>query len=554
MIRRRDALKGLTSIALGTMLPVGAGALSGITMTGCSRKDEVPPPSDPVFGHGIASGDPTPNAVILWTRISLANAPSAVDGRWEMAKDATFGAIVAQGTFSTNADRDYTVKVDATGLEPGTTYYYRFIAAGRTSLVGRTRTAPLDAKRLRFAVVSCASLPHGYFHLYRAIAERPDIDAVVHLGDYIYEYAEGDYGKIRESEPKRAVQSLGDYRERYAQYRRDPDLQEIHRQHPFICIWDDHEIIDNAYKDGTTGDNPVIGSSWPDRKAAAIQAYSEWIPIRDQEPKGRIWRALSYGSLADLVFLDTRLWGREQQVPEDDPRRIDPARQMLGADQEAWLRDRLRSGTAKWKLVCQQMMMVEVPQGFRVDGWDDYPAARNRFFDILEGAGTSPGAPLSNVVVLSGDVHSSWASDLARTPADPATYDPATGRGSLAVELITPAISSPGTEGQTGDQFTSKASWIKFAELEKRGFILLDVTEERVHGAWFHIDSDVIEREARGPITFAAGFATYSGTNHLVNEPKEPELLAAPPLAPADRGSSQRDGGREEPIAPTSRG
>ncbi|MDF2697484.1 MAG: phoD, partial [Labilithrix sp.] len=370
MLRRRDALKGLSAIALGIATPLG---------TGCSVKEDVPPPSDPVFNHGIASGDPLPDAVILWTRIA-ATAP--VTGRWEVAKDVAFASIVARGAFSTNAERDYTVKVDATGLEPGTTYYYRFIALGRTSLTGRTRTAPLDARRLRFAVVSCASLPHGYFHVYRTISERPDIDAVLHLGDYIYEYAEGDYGDVRESEPKHAVQTLADYRERYAQYRRDPDLQEAHRQHPFVCIWDDHELVDNAWRDGTTGDNPAVGP-WAERRSAARTAYSEWIPIRDQQD-GRIWRSLRYGTLAELIFLDTRLWGRDQQVAEDDPRRMDPARQLLGADQEAWLSERLRTSTARWKLVCQQVMMVEVPSWFRDDGWDDYPAARSRFFDILE--------------------------------------------------------------------------------------------------------------------------------------------------------------------------
>lgn len=493
------------------------------TTVGCSEPGvDVPPVKRPGFGHGVASGDPLPDAVILWTRFS-AEEPAQVE--WEVAKDIAFANITKRGAATANGDRDYTVKVDVTGLEPGTTYYYRFRAAGFTSPMGRTRTAPLDAKQLRFAVVSCASLPHGFFHVYRAIAERGDIDAVLHLGDYIYEYADGDYGDLRSSEPKDAVESLDDYRTRYAQYRRDADLQEAHRQHPFVATWDDHEFIDNAYKDGETGDNKDIGE-WPARRSAAQRAYFEWMPVREQ-PDGRIWRNLRYGSLAELIFLDTRVWGRDKQVADVmDPALANPARQILGADQEAWLGEKLRGSTSKWKLVCQQVFLALSPLS-ALDAWNGYPGARDRFYDILEKSA------VKDVIVLSGDVHSSWANELARNPNDPALYDRATGRGSLAVELVTPAITSPTTTtDDPPDVLVAKYGWIKFVNTEKRGYILLDVDEKRAHGAFLHIDS--VTTSERGPMRFTAGVATYTGESRLRFEAFAPEPPAnVPPLAPA---------------------
>lgn len=476
---------------------------------GCSR-DEVPPAADPVFSHGVASGDPLPDAVILWTRVT---ATTRVDGQWEVSKDATFATIASSGPFVAEASRNWTVKIDATGLAPATTYYYRFRALGRSSPIGRTRTAPLDARALRFAVVSCASVPHGYFHVYRAIAARTDLDAVIHLGDYIYEYAEGEYGSVRSSEPTHGLRTLDDYRQRYAQYRRDRDLQEAHRQHPFICIWDDHEHVDNAYREGTTGDNPDV-SPWPDQRKAASQAYSEWIPIRDQ-PDGRIWRALRYGTLVDLFLLDTRIWGRDIQLPEGDPKIADATRQILGADQETWLAEQLRTSTARWKLVGQQVMMMSVPSWFRDDGWDEYPAARGRFYDVLDRE------KVADVVVLSGDVHSSWAAELSRDEGSPP----------LAVELITPAVSSPGNKSRDAAAIAREAPFVKYVDLLKNGFVILSVAEERTHAAWYHVED--VEDEDGGDVTFGAGFAVRRGAARLESDAREPDLQAGPALAPA---------------------
>jgi alkaline phosphatase D len=523
MLRRRDVLKGAAGAALIAALPNALGCSSGEEAT-----IEVPE-EDGVFAHGVASGDPLPDGVILWTRV---NAKAPVDVAWEMAKDAAFAAVVRQGTFATTAERDYTVKVDVTGLEPGTTYYYRFRALGATSSTARTRTAPRDAKRLRFAVVSCSSLPHGFFHVYRAIAERADLDAVIHLGDYIYEYGDNEYGSFRTSEPRHEIVSLDDYRTRHSQYKRDPDLQEVHRQHPFVCTWDDHEFADNAWKGGAENHDPAKEGAWEDRKRAAMRAYFEWMPVREQpeEPTRKIWRSLGYGNLAELVILDTRIWARDQQGKDlQDPVLQTDARQLLGADQEAWLAERLHTSTAKWKLVCQQVMMTTVPAPASVtDSWDGYPKVRQRFFDILEKT------KVNDVVVLTGDVHSSWACDLARTPADPLTYDRATGKGALAVELMGPAISSPGPDQEVYPTVAELVAtgWIKFVDLDRRGFILLDLDERRAHAAFLHVPS--ISRPGRQELHFTAGFATYAGENRLRREDVAPERPTdAPPLAPA---------------------
>jgi alkaline phosphatase D len=282
--------------------------------------------------------------------------------RWQIARDGAFTDIARSGELTTDGDRDYTVKVDVTGLSPATTYYYRFIALGGSSPIGRTRTAPSGGvARLRFAVVSCSSYAHGFFHAYRSIAQRLDLDAVVHLGDYIYEYGSGQYGTARPYEPEHEILNLADYRARYAYYRKDPDLQAVHRQHPFIAVWDDHESANNAWVDGAENHTPGAEGKWADRKAAAAQAYAEWMPIRELEGPTKIYRSLRYGDLAELIMLDTRSWGREEQVPQSDSRINDPNRQLLGQDQEAWLSERLRTSTAQWKLVGQQVMMGQLP-------------------------------------------------------------------------------------------------------------------------------------------------------------------------------------------------
>ena len=489
---------------------------------GCSK--DGAPPATGVFRHGVASGDPLPNAVILWTHVTT-DRVAPVQVTWEIAKDASFAALLGGGTVSTDAERDFTVKVDAAGLQPGTTYYYRFRGLNEESVIGRTKTAPLVASRLRFAVVSCSSLPHGYFHVYQAIAERPDIDAVLHVGDYIYEYKDGEYGSERPSIPEHETVTLADYRARYAQYRGDQNLREIHRQHPFVTTWDDHEVADNASKDGA-GNHDDTEGIYADRKRAAFRAYAEWMPIRSDLADGKIWRAVRYGDLVDLLVLDTRHWAKDKQTSDTDPARDLDSRQILGTDQEAWLFEELRTSKAKWKIVCQQVLMSPLPQYLNTDQWDGYPKARERFYDAIEKNA------VTNVVVLTGDIHASFANDLARRPTEPGGYDGDTGRGSLAVELVTPAVTSQ-TPSKPKDaaELMSRNAWMKHVDLDRHGYLLLDVDAQRAQGSFYYV-KDVESRDGQDAI-FAKAVATLSGANHFRDDAQPaPDRSDAPPLAP----------------------
>jgi alkaline phosphatase D len=492
--------------------------------------DGEPGPED-AFQHGVASGDPLHDAVILWTRVT-ASSEGDIEAFYEVALDPGFSVRVAAAPTVASADRDFTVKVDVTGLDSGTTYYYRFFALGRESVVGRTKTASSGAlERLRIGVCSCSSLAHGYFHAYRRLGERADLDLVVHLGDYIYEYGSGEYGSLRDYEPSHEIVSLEDYRGRYAQYRRDADLQEAHRQHPWVAVWDDHELANDAWSGGA--ENHGIGEGdWSERRAVAERVYREWMPIREAD-SAVIYRAFTFGDLLSLVMLDTRIIGRDEQATSVQDRELieDPQRHLLGAEQEAWLERVLTESTAQWRVVGQQVMMAQLQ--FSADGpivnadqWDGYAAARDRFFDIVERA-----AP-TNLVVLTGDIHSSWAIDLARDPYG--AYDPATGAGTLGVELVTPGVTSPGFIGSLSSIVTGLVAenpHIRWANGSERGYLLLDVTSERVQAAWFHVAD--VERVDGGTESVAAVLAVGDEQNHLVEEPgpAEPDP-EAPPLAP----------------------
>jgi alkaline phosphatase D len=497
-LSRRDLLRGTAALPLMTMLPV---------TSGCTDADDEPV----VFVHGVASGDPTPDALIIWTRASTAAAGAPVDVLWEVSAD-DFATIAATGTVTTDESRDWTVKVDVTGLTAATRYAYRFTALGEVSRTGRGRTAPAGAAdRLRLGVCSCSSYLHGYFHGYRALAAQ-DLDAVIHLGDYIYEYGDGEYGDVRTVQPPHEIVSLSDYRTRYGHYRLDPDLQEVHAAHAFIPVWDDHELTDNAWNGGALNHQPATEGDFADRRMVAAQAYREWMPIRDQSD-GRIYRHLGFGDLVDLFMLDTRLFGRDQQYDEGGPPRDDPARTLLGAEQEAWLASELPAATATWKLIGQQVMMGQLPQLANSDAWDGYPAARTRFFDLLEQQ------RVADVVVLTGDIHSSWAMDLARDPTDTVAYDPATGQGSLAVELVTPGITSPGVpEGLSAGVIgiVSENRHLKFVDPSRRGFIVLDIDRTRVEGSFHLLDEVQIMDPAPAEPTLRAKVEVRQGTPRII--------------------------------------
>lgn len=486
------------------------------------------------FKHGIASGDPLTDRIILWTRVTPPHQEhERIAVKWVIATDPELETVVADGIAMTDADHDYTIKVDPQGLQPGTIYYYKFHAMDYESPLGRTKTLPVgDVERLRIAFTSCSNYPYGYFNVYGMIARRRDLDVVLHLGDYIYEYANGDYGDgtaiNRIPEPVHEIVSLSDYRQRYAKYRTDANLQAAHRQHAFITVWDDHEFANNAWSGGAQNHNPELGEGdWQTRKAAAIKAYFEWMPVRqvDADHPTRIYRKFQFGNLIDLVMLDTRIYDRDKQPanPQDTATINDPGRSMLGAAQQSWLFEQLSQSSAsgtRWRFIGQQVMFGQL-QAFgkplNIDQWDGYAANRQRVLDYLNDNA------IDNTVILAGDIHSSWAMDTTSNPYDPSTYDALTGTGSQAVEFVTPPVSSPGIEDpvkavQMAAFVRSQNPHMKFVELNKRGYVLLDITHERAQAEWYFADTI---KEPNLNESFITAFKTVSGTNHLV-QVKEP--------------------------------
>jgi alkaline phosphatase D len=494
-----------------------------------------------IFSHGVASGDPLVDSVILWTRVSPATIDEEVELFFEVALDPEFEVRVAADWIpTTNESRDYTSKIDIDGLAAGTTYYYRFYAQGRVSPIGRTRTAPTGTvEHLRFAVCSCSSWAHGYFHAYAEIAGRDDLDAVIHLGDYIYEFGTGEYGNVREYDPPYEIVSLDDYRRRYRQYRSDLDLQEIHRQHPFIATWDDHEIVNDGWVDGAANHDPDEGE-WVDRRAAGTQAYFEWLPVREGVA-GRVYRELPYGDLVDLLVLDTRYEGRAEPVPLTDPDLFEKIyaedRQLLGAAQEAWLFERLSNSTAKWKLIAQQIMVGQLVlqagqngepnKPLFTDPWDGFEAARRRLLGHIRDN------DIRDVVVLTGDVHSSFVNELTEDPLD--GYDPNTGAGSVAVEFVTPGITSPGLSFDAGTlailaPLNPHTRWL---EALRKGYMILDVTPERCQADFWLLSGAQVASSSFSGSGFEAAWQVHSGTPRAV-EADGPAAgkAVAPELAP----------------------
>jgi len=499
------------------------------------------------FGHGVASGDPLSDRVILWTRISpQIDAPVSV--KWRICEDADMQYEVNSGTFTTDASRDYTVKVDADGLMPNTWYFYQFEAGNKKSVIGRTKTAAeTGLDRLRLAVVSCSSFPHGYFNVYRVLSERNDLDAIVHLGDYIYEYAEGKYddSKLREQRallPKHEIVSLTDYRQRHNLYKRDEDLQAAHQQYPFIVTWDDHEFANDTWKDGAENHNDNEGE-WVARKRAAKQAYFEWMPIRVQpDDLEAVYRKLQFGNLVDLMMLDTRVEGRDEQPHGIHAQSIrhDENRTLLGFDQEAWLHNQLKASTAKWKLLGQQVQIqklgpVALPDklgggiSFFLDTWEGYTATRERLFNHIDNNN------IDNMVVLTGDIHSTWVADLPHDPLDKRYYNGDTGEGSLAVEFVTPSVTSPALPPVIGDiaagAFKVTSPHLKFCDMVHHGFFVLDVTEERAQADWYYVDT-ISEKSTSH--YHEVSFKTDNGQNRVSKAGGAAPARTNPaPLAPA---------------------
>jgi alkaline phosphatase D len=523
---------------------IAALAALGVMPSAFARDDE---PSF-TFSHGVASGDPQRNSVILWTRVTPVDPRDSLRVRWAVAADPAMKQIRRSGRVMTDRRRDYTVKVDASGLEPGVTYYYQFEARGVKSPIGRTRTLPVGkVDRLRLAFASCANYPQGYFNAYARIAERDDLDFVLHLGDYLYEYKLGVYSDpqlagLRDVVPTNEIVTLEDYRLRYALYRSDPDLQEAHRQHPFITVWDDHETANNSWRDGAGNHNPDQGEGkWKTRKRSAVQAHNEYMPIRTSRPTDdKIYQSFRFGDLADILMLDTRLHGRSKQIDlakdtsdiaVDDPGIADEKRTMLGLDQERWLARELRASQGReqpWRILGQQVMMAQLSrtEGRTIrnpDQWDGYIPARERLFKVLRER------DIRNNVVLSGDIHSSWCNELRSNPwAQDSTSDEAR---LVGVEFIGPAISSPGLRSAEqavidAEKVRSVSPHIKWVELHKRGYGVLDVTRDRAQCEYYHLPT-VSERDNRQELV--AVYASEAGNNELKVSTAEPSSALAEP-------------------------
>ncbi len=498
--RRTVLLAGLTATATAAVIRPGAAGAAGT-----------------VFRHGVASGDPLPGGILLWTRVTPdatstpgSGAGPVVTVDWQVAADAGFATVVQSGSVSAGPDRDHTVKVDVTGLAPATTYWYRFGLAGTWSPTGRTMTAP-DASsavsRLRMGVVSCANWEAGYFAAYRHLAERGDLNLIVHLGDYLYEYGTAEFAAgstvVRRTEPAHEIRTLADYRIRHAQYKTDPDLQALHASVPWAITWDDHEVANDMWSGGAENHTPGTEGSFPARVAAARQAYAEWMPVR-LAADGRIHRRLRYGTLAELSMLDLRTY-RSQQA--GGTATDDPDRTIAGADQLAWLTDGVVGSTAAWKLVGNPVMisrldvgalpawllgplgkLIGVPSnGFVLNGdqWDGYNADRERLVDAMRANNTK------DVVFLTGDIHTSWANEV--TTRDTGASNPA------AAEFVVPSVTSDNINDFLGTSAGGPLSLlaatlirgtnphVRWVETDGHGFGVLDVTPSRCRMDWYHL-------------------------------------------------------------------
>lgn len=536
------------------LIGMGAAGMTPLLINGCSDGGSAGEPlpdrveyewdgalgSKTLFEHGVASGDPLSDGVIIWTRVSPENVdadlPEAVF--WEMALDEDFQQQTAAGRVETDAARDFTVKIDVSGLKWGRNYYYRFALQGRWSPTGRTRLAPKadEASQLRFGVCACSSYARGWFHAYRHMASRSDLDAVLHLGDYFYEYGDGEFDEAlgpvyRLVEPPHETVTLEDYRLRFSQHRRDRDCQECHRQHPFIVVWDDHESANNSWMGGAENHDDDEGP-WDVRLAAARQAFFEWIPIRETATR-RLYRTLKYGELADIIMLDTRIEGREKQVsvapsiPYCDLTNPTQPTQMLGPEQEAWLFGKLSESVAKWRIVGNQVVLsmwqTSRPlQYFNEDQWHCYPAARERLVGFLREQ------DIPNVVVATGDVHTSWAMDV--TVGD-GSYRPETREGAVAVEFVTPGITAPNPFPVSAlEDAISANSHVRYAELTRSGYLVLDVQADKVQSDWYLLDG---VNENEGNETLDASWAVLDGQKHVVemDGPEMPNGGTPPPAS-----------------------
>ncbi|GAA3493144.1 alkaline phosphatase D family protein [Streptomyces prasinosporus] len=499
----------------------------------------------PAFLHGVASGDPLPDGVLLWTRVTPT--PEAIPGSglgpdtevtWTVARDGAFTDVVAEGSTLATAASDHTVKADVRGLRPATDYWFRFSAGGTDSPVARTRTAPAaDAAvaGLRFGVVSCSNWEAGHFSAYRHLAARGDLDAWLHLGDYIYEYATGEYGTrdrvVRPNAPAHEIVTLADYRVRHAQYKTDPDLQALHAKAPVIAIWDDHEIANDTWSGGAENHTEGAEGTWAARRAAAKRAYFEWMPVRPALA-GTTYRRLRFGRLADLSLLDLRSF-RSQQVSLGDGEVDDPDRTLTGRAQLDWLKAGLTASDTTWRLVGTSVMispfalgslpasllkpltkLLGLPQeglALNTDQWDGYTDDRRELLAHLRAHA------VRNTVFLTGDIHMAWANDV---PVDAATYPLSP---SAATEFVVTSVTSDnlddivkvpeGTVSAVAAPLIKAANrHVHWVDTDRHGYGVLDVTAERAQMDYYVLSSRTAPDATSA---WARSYRTRSGTQKV---------------------------------------
>ena len=520
-------------MALDRRALIGSGLALGAVSAAPARSSPSP------FQHGVASGEPTATGALLWTRLTGVGEAA---GRWRLARDPQMAAVAAQGDFTARAERDFTVKVELAGLQPGTDYWYQFEAAGALSPIGRTRTLPTGRlEQLDLVIACCAMYTMGRFHGYRAIAERPRLDAVLFVGDYIYEYGASNYpgmATLRPADPPHDTLTLSDYRRRFAQARTDADLQAAHARAPWICTWDDHEIANDDWTGGAQGHAGERQGDWEIRKNAAVRAYYEWMPIRDPdlaEPYG-VQRAAAFGDLATLIVPESRLKAREQQLsiqrdlefttgPDGSKvpdiagfrRKIAaPERATLGAQQLDWLAREVEDSVAAsrpWVLLGSATIMGDydypdmsdfAPAGgplkgffemtrlklplLNLDAWSGYGAERQRVYDIIRRTG-------AQAVVLSGDSHMAFANEL---------HD---AQGQVALEVAATTITGPSLgsvlamrQAPLGQRLAAANRDIAWCDHLAIGFIALRLTRETVAAEFV----SVVDPRGSDPTTVVA--------------------------------------------------
>lgn len=519
-----------------SMKIAGAGVLLSQGMLSAEARAQTAEADDPAFAHGVASGDPDHQSVVLWTRVTTDAETATVN--WTIATDPAFQTVVGEGEATASAERDHAVKVIAQGLEPATTYYYRFAMGDATSRTGRTKTLPTGAvERFGIALASCSNYAFGHFNAYDAMAQDEAVDLVVHTGDYIYEYGDDEWGDDvgetigRPHDPPHEIVTLDDYRRRHAQYKSDAGSKAMHAAHPFVAFWDDHETTNNPWKGGAGNHEPEEEGEWAPRRDASMQAYFEWMPIRDPEPGQPLyeyWRSYAIGDLASLITLETRHTGRDEQpaypdfdtfkTAEDRERYVkeelgNPNRRMLSAAVEEHVRTSLAASIEQgqtWRLIGTASPMARfmlpdfvaagipedafpsaaeymIPNGtwnlpWYSDTWDGYPVAREAFYQLARDAGAQ------DLLVLTGDTHNFFANELKNDAGEP-----------VGVEVGATGIASPGEFRDAGFPldmveridaiFAEGMDEVRWTESIHNGYVRIELTHEAADVTYVGVDT-----------------------------------------------------------------